>query len=364
MKKLGVVTWHKNGNYGGTLQAYALMKTLQKFNYDVEFINYDRTNGILREIRNIAFHILFPKSALSRDRIYRFVNKEFQQSPKLSKNDEIKAYSEKYEAVICGSDQIWSSLNGVDPVYFLQFVPINKRIAYAPSIGVPNIPASYLDDFIKYVKTIPWLSIREKQGVDYIKLIAGVEPKLVLDPTFLLEGEEWKALSSNKILLQNNMVSQKYILCYFLGDDDKYTSYVSNISKKASMPVYYVSSKRKNYKEKQLVCDPFEFVGLLNNAAYVITDSFHGMALSVNLGVRVGVFERFHQDDVINQNSRINNIIELFNCKEILIHPDESPEKLLEQKQLSNMALDKIQELREESLNYLLKATKEIWRGK
>ena len=107
MNRIGIVTWYKNGNYGGTLQAYALMKTLQKFNYEVEFINYDKTNGLSRNIRNLAFHILFPNSALSRDRIYQFVNKEFYQTSKLAEIQELKLYSEKYDAVICGSDQIW-----------------------------------------------------------------------------------------------------------------------------------------------------------------------------------------------------------------------------------------------------------------
>ena len=147
MGEIGIVTWYKNGNYGGTLQAYALMKTLQKYNHNVEFINYDKTNALKGKVRDIGFHLLYPKSALSRDRIYKFIKKHFNQSPKFSSCNEITSYAEKYDAVICGSDQIWSSLNGVDPVYFLQFAPENKRIAYAPSIGVPNIPDKYIVDF-------------------------------------------------------------------------------------------------------------------------------------------------------------------------------------------------------------------------
>ena len=76
-----------------------------------------------------------------------------------------------------------------------------------------------------------------------------------MDPTFLLTREDWKRLSSNKALSKNKIVSKKYILCYLLGNDENYKKYIHDFSQKVNMPVYYVSSKRKNYKKKQLVCE-------------------------------------------------------------------------------------------------------------
>lgn len=356
MREIGVVTWYKNGNYGGTLQAFALMKMLQNHNYSVEFINYDSKSVFVRMIRNVAFHILYPQSALSRDRIYRMVERCFNQSPHFHQIKELEQYSQKYDAVICGSDQIWSSLKGVDPVYFLQFVPKSKRIAYAPSIGVPQILPEYIDDFVKYVKSIPSLSLREKQGVDYVKMVAGIDANLVLDPTFLLNGDEWRELSSDHVLVRNGIMSQGYILCYFLGDDDKYRAYVNDLREKTELPVYYVSFKRKNYGSEQLICDPFEFIGLINNAAYVITDSFHGLALSINLGVKVGVFERFAHNDVKNQNGRVYNLLSLINSHNLMIYPHEFSERLIDQTICFDEIQDAIQTLRQNSIDYLVKS--------
>ena len=192
--KIGIVTWHK-GNIGSTLQAFALCETIKKLGYDPVLINYVTNSAApyVRGIRNILFHACFLKSGLTRDKTYRFISQRTNETQDMLYRELVDC-SKNYDAFVCGSDQIWNCVGGVDPVYFLQFAPEKKRISYAPSIGLKNIQEAYQKRFCEYVKSIPYLSIREESGARIIYNLTGLVPKVVLDPTLLLRKTEWLSL--------------------------------------------------------------------------------------------------------------------------------------------------------------------------
>ena len=353
--KIGIVTWYKNGNYGGTLQAYALMKILQNIGYEVEFFNYDSGNKLIAFIRHKVFNLKYYHSGKSRKAIWSFVHKELNETPVLNNINDVSQYSsENFDAVICGSDQIWSSLNGVSQFYFLQFDNPKKRIAYAPSIGLNKIKDEYLGAFAEYVSSIPFLSVRETQGAEYIESVTGRNAEIVLDPSLLIDKKGWYNLMSIEVLKRHKLTKGKYILCYFLGDDSKYHTYVDKISAKTGLRVVFVSSGRKEYGKQHIVCDPAEFVGLIASAAYVLTDSYHGTIFSVNTGTKVGIFRRFLEDDVLNQNSRIYSIVSLLGLEKHLINYDDSVDALMSMDEYSPESVQKLKILRESSLQFLI----------
>lgn len=356
MGKIGIITWYRNGNYGGTLQAFAIHKILQRYGISAEFINYEKGSVLIRQIRNIAFHIKYFHSALSRDAIYKFVKENLYETPMLKSLNTICDYCNEYDAFICGSDQIWSSTSGVDPIYFLQFADKEKRIAYAPSIGVAEIFGKWEKQFVKYVREIPFLSIREKQGAEYIKQIAGIEAQVVLDPTLLLSREEWKCIASDSLNRKKKIKYKNYILCYFLGADERYQDYVERLKLRTGLEVYYISSKRKEYGKKQIVCDPLEFVGLVDGAAYMLTDSFHGTIFSINLGTKVASFERFAEGDANNQNSRIYSILDLLHYGNVLTKVSDSENKLINEIQETEENIVLLEKWRNDSKEYLKKS--------
>ena len=360
MNVIGIVTWYKS-NFGSSLQAYALSKTLEQYDCKAEYINV--SNGFFyvlkRRMRNILFHVIYYKSAKTRDRIDRFVDCNLAQSPLISYRD-LARYSEKYAAVICGSDQIWSCVHGVDPLYFLQFVPEKKRIAYAPSIGLNIIRDDLQPAFKQYVSQIPALSVREEKGKEVIRNLVGIDAKVVLDPTFLLTREEWLNLASCEKCSDYGLKANEYILCYFLGRDTVYEKYVSHLQQLTGKKVVYVSFKRKKYK-KQMICSVEGFLTLISNAAYVLTDSFHGTALSLNLQKKVAVFERFIEGDYMNQNSRIYNILAKLDATTFLTDPGENPQKLINRFEHWEKINILLEEERKDSREYLKKSLDSIY---
>lgn len=355
MKKVGIVTWYKNGNFGGTLQAYAMSKVLNNMGLETVFLNHYCGNRIVRFCKDICFSILYPKSSKSRKSIYSFVKNTLKESPRLRSMEQFSEYSRGLDVVLCGSDQIWNSKTGADPVFFLQFAPVEKRLAYAPSIGVPVVADEHMDQFVSFVSSFHFLSVREKQAAEFIKKNALVEAKVVLDPTLLIKREELVALASDEVVKKNKIKEKEYILCYFLGNDERYCRFVNRMIERTGYPVYFVSSKKKNYKERQLSCGPLELLGLLKHAAYVLTDSFHGLVLSCNIGTPVACFKRFSDNERYNENSRIYSVIELLNLKALVSTDENSVEEFLK---LDFEENDKIMQnslelLREESMSYL-----------
>lgn len=354
MKKIGIVTWHKNGNYGGTLQAYAMSTILKKMGYIPEFINYCNSSQRYMMFRHFIFNILYPDSGQSRKAIWLFVKKYLRESPLFKDECSLRKYSKnEYDIVICGSDQIWSCVNGIDPLYFLQFADKAKRVAYAPSIGLNSIKELYQNDFNSYVNSIPHLSVREQQGAVYIKKNTGRNAKVVLDPTLLLDCDEWLKIVDTSICERSGLDKTKYILCYFLGNDAKYKNYVTRLAKKTGLPVRFISTQRKTYGVRQIICNPLEFVELIANAGYVLTDSFHATIFSLNLGTEVGIFKRFCANDSLNQNSRIFNITSLLGVEDRILDENNSVDGLIDNKYDNQRLQIRLDVLRQDSLNYL-----------
>ena len=351
--KIGIVTWHK-GNIGSTLQAYALSETLRRLGHEPELINIieNRFTPILTRLRSLAFHVCFLKSGLTRDNTHRFVANNIHESPPLL-YDELKDYSKKFDAVICGSDQIWSCQYAVNPYYFLQFVPAGKRIAYAPSVGFRKIKDEFQSDYIKAVSSIPFLSVREETGARVIHDLTGLSPKVVLDPTFLLSADDWLSLTQDVTLQKFGLKKENFILCYYLGNHKLYEDYTRRVAEKLGMRPVYVSFKRKNFGRDQLVCTIGEFLALIRDSRCILTDSFHCTIVPLNMGKKVAVFERFSNDDPFSQNSRIYDALKKFEAEDWIVSPSDGVETFLN-RQDDHARIQSLLEIeRKDSLSYL-----------
>ena len=149
------------------------------------------------------------KNIAIRDKKYKEFKKEFNLSRSCTDYKGLTQLAkEKYSDVIVGSDQLWLPVNVVADYYTLNWVPdsVNK-ISYATSFGVSNIPPKYNEEYVKFLKRINHLSVREESGVKLIKDVANLDAKLVCDPTILLTKEEWEEVST-----PNRIVEDKYIL--------------------------------------------------------------------------------------------------------------------------------------------------------
>lgn len=362
-KKIAIVTWHNNMNYGGTLQAYALQKTLETLGLDSEFINYSpraKSGSIIRFLKDRVIFFYKPIMYRSRVKMHKFMKDNLIISPPYYTYSELMDVAkEKYSAAICGSDQIWSNSNGkIEPLFYLTFIDQEKRIAYAPSIGYNKIPNGIVTEFKKYVNEIRFLSVREQKGAELIKDICGRTAKVVLDPSFLLTKEQWEMEIKDKNKIAPD---HKYILCYLLGNNSECLDYVRQVSKFTGYEIIAIESRGLKIKGvKRIVADFLDFVELINDATYILTDSFHGVAFSIILEKQFGVFKRFKDDDPISQNSRIDNILNKTDLKSRLINTQTQLDYFDKEIIDYNNVKALLEFERNESLNYLANALNEV----
>ena len=357
--KIAVMTWYKYLNFGSVLQAYATNWFLRNNGHDVYMIDY-KPKGNNKEVLSIKFIINKAKNKIkyrninleNRNNVFdEFVSKNLAQTNNCSSFAELYDLNDLYDKFVCGSDQIWSPLC-FDSHYFLDFADTDKIIAYAPSMG----PNRINDDIIKskiatLVSRFDFLSVREEQGKNLIKNICNKDSRIVLDPTLLLSKDDWiKAFD-----LKTND-SKNYILCYFLGESNKYFNQITKFAKENNFEIINIPFLRYTKLNKYNLdheVGPEEFVNLIYNATYVFTDSFHGTIFSINFNKNFYTYRRFKEIDPKNQNSRIKNILKIFELEERIV--DKNSKIFNNDIEYSKINY-KLNELRNDSQNFLINA--------
>jgi hypothetical protein len=335
--KVGIITYFNIKNYGSALQALAMREFLEKNGYNAEFISVKECQSvdkllhkihvatvtiakclIYKEARKTQQEIMRLKretlSVMTKDSNKKFIlfAKDFIPSKCIGRRMLKKvALTDEYGAFICGSDQIWSPLSPhLSRFKFLNFAPRYKRIAYAPSFGVSKI-SSYNKAFVKKMLSgIDDISVREFDGAKIIKSLIERDVPVLLDPTMLLSGEEWRNLYKNNI---PNNKCDKYVLCYFF--DEPKPEIISKITEFAftrNLKIKVLFSSNVSFVKNGAECvdaGPWEFLQLVDNAQYVFTNSFHGCAFSILFKKEFIAFGRKHSE-AVKQTSRIATLLE------------------------------------------------------
>lgn len=281
--RIGILTFPTAINYGTALQAAALRKVLSPDINTVTFLNHrckliDSTNkvfdiGCALDIKYTIAHIYNLDIALKRTRNFKkFQNKYIPLSPD---NPEI------YDTVVAGSDQIWNyNLTDYDYHYFLDFPKNNTlKIAYAGSFGLSKIAESQKEKIALKLADFDYLSVREMQAAKIIKEIANIDTPVVCDPTLLLSKEEWDEMK------EKTFDKTGYIFVYTVFNSEKIWEYAEKLSKETGLPIRTISYSKlhKRNAEYDFTAGPDRWLSHIMNADYVVTNSFHGLAFSINL---------------------------------------------------------------------------------
>lgn len=323
--KIGIITWHNYPNFGSALQAFALHHFINENGGEAELINYvPGKQPALYRIR--IFLSLFDKiipRIISRKLHYRFLafeRKYFKETAIIRTMIGLKRMNSLFDCFICGSDQIWAP-NVFNEVYMLSFVEDDKKkISYAASIGIPLIPEEIKVLYKSLLSRFQKISVREKQGRDLLFKEFGITSKVVLDPTLLIKAEDWRRLAKYPS-------TQKYLLCYFLGKNEEHRILVERIAQTKNLKIICLSRLSMDKRPTFITDDdagPREFIGYIDSADIVVTDSFHGLCFSINLEKDFYVVRRFKENDVINQNSRILNILNMVGLEQRLIDDSDA----------------------------------------
>ncbi len=297
-EKIGIVTIHTDFNYGAVLQAIATQKIFEINGYDAEIIDYrnkfiDQQSKLMYKQDNKIkgyFITLIRNTIFGRYHYYKKAIKDLdlyrKKSPKryYTIND---LNNTTYDILVAGSDQLWNPVisNGIDPVFLLNFGNPKKRISIATSMGSYNLKESDLNVFKDSLKKFNSISVREKHAINQLQPLVSIKIKEILDPTLLLNQETWIDDYAKKSKYYKT--NEKYILTYFVGGEkSKYKSKITKYAEKLGLPVWSIQYSNYNWKEtdkKILGASVIDFIALIKNATIVLTDSFHGVAFSVNL---------------------------------------------------------------------------------
>ncbi|ANE53877.1 polysaccharide pyruvyl transferase family protein [Methylomonas sp. DH-1] len=325
--KVGILTYHFSDNYGALFQAYALRKWFVDAGHDASFINYHPEHveaGGEIDIRN-----LFSKNnaKVIYLRLSRLKNKWFGNSlqhdgfeqfrrdflgifgKQYKTAKELECAELEYDLLVCGSDQVWNPSEhfGVDPVYFLDFKIKNsgaRRISYAPSFGRSELNPKYDDQIKQLLLKLDGISVREMSGVSIVKQLIGTEPVCVPDPTVLLSDY-------TDIIKPYEVSSSKHVFCYGLRSRAVIGDVAESIAKHFDAALYSPHNPHRRWREigETVYPCPRQWLYLLAKAEFVVTNSFHGTALSILLNkpfVVVGL-----QGNRSGFNARALNLLEL-----------------------------------------------------
>lgn len=290
-----IITIHFGTNHGSALQSYALCYYLNKLGHDVKVIDYvperygvwndliARKGSTYPKIILLGYYLLtMPKRNFQRNIFMRFLKKNVPLTRHYNRSEDLMLMPLNADIYITGSDQVWNyDYNSKeDYSYFLNFVPNNKiKVAYAASFGKDQLSDSEVQEFKPFLKRIDAISVREYSGLNILKQCSclGIN---VLDPIFLLNKEEWKSL------IKGDTKEEKYLLIYVMdGRYEELLNYAKTISVNLKLKIYVVSFNRikdKRINRQFVYATPCDFLRLIYNASYIVTNSFHGMAFAIN----------------------------------------------------------------------------------
>lgn len=358
-KKIGILTFHRAINYGAVLQAFALQECLKNMikDADIEFIDfYDANTYKVICVNSLKTFVKWCIKQIdgSRKRIIkfrRFVIRHLQLSKAhWTNNKDLLATPPEYDVYITGSDQVFNPYNRDYQVNFLGFKPSKpyKKIAYSASMGVNEFPKDKLDNIKTYLSDFSNISCRESQSVQYLSKL-GFSSQWTVDPVFLLSSKEWTE-KLNLITIKDRLgLPEKYIFVYDLNGKEKLMSYAYKLSDVTKLPIICLTSNfLQHYRVHKMFrgLGPDEFLACLSNASYVVTDSFHGTALSIVF--RRSFFTLIAFERVKN---RITSLLELLHLESRLLHEGYVFNKL--KIEYSQEILEKLQTAIEDSKSYL-----------
>ena len=373
-KKIAIMTWLYNGNYGTLLQAYALHTFVKNAGYEVENINYRSSlktklkNWIVNKNSPALFIGKF-KDKFSKidsaanekknENFSDFLKSNIKLTELASSPEELVRIGNGYDVFICGSDQIWSPYL-MNPSYFLSFVPDSKpKIAYAPSFGVTSTSAKKEKMICDFVKRFCYVSVREKQGSDFLKRITGKDYPVMVDPTMLLERKDWEKCISDRI------ENEKYIFCYMLTYNQKYVNAVKEYADKNKLKVILIKNDTGFESTGFTVVEnagPQQWLNYIKYAENVFTDSFHGAIFSIIFHKELVLFKRFSDKSGTSQNSRIYTLTETLNIKDRIV-AESSLEKIENMNAIDFESTDNIMSVNaEKSGKWLLDALEKVCR--
>lgn len=363
--KIGIMTMHRVLNFGSALQAYALQQKLEELGYESELIDYVfpephkkvfSFRGLIQDIVIFLRNALigFPTEKKKR-RFKDFRERRFICSAKEYNHQIINQNPPVYDLYLTGSDQVWSPRHVKDNTDFMFYFAPNgaKIVSYAASFAVDSIPAEYQNSYAKALSRYSHITVRESFGCDIVKHLVNKDAKVVCDPTLLLDRNSWDRLADNSISKEKKPYILVYILTYMYDPYPEVENIIQKVKSELGYRVIYLNGRTQDFGKpnSKIIKDsgPCEFLDLVRNAKFIITTSFHGVALACVYGIPFyGVVQDKNQ-----KGDRICCLLKELNCLKSLISYDEIPDLKKGQKEEYACITEEVIRFRAESVKLL-----------
>ncbi len=298
-KKVLISNLYFSENYGAVLLGYAMQEIVKSLGY-IPYHNYTKSN-VISEFR-------------------KFINKYIA----LAQSDDANYLNNNFDNFIVGSDQIWNPIMWTttgqfhNSLFLNSITPDKKKIAYAASFGVNDLSKCKknhrLNGVKYYLSRFDYISTREYGGVDICKNELSVDAVKVLEPVFVVDKQLWEKLAQDS---KYNKKNENYILTYILDTNKDKEKIISFLANHYQLKVINIDVNKKNYT-------PQDFVALIKNCEFAVTDSFHGSCFSIIFNKKfVGIYNESRGI------SRFRTLEKLFHINEKFVYTFESEEQIL-----------------------------------
>lgn len=328
-RKTAIITFNQAINFGAVLQMYALQNVLKtQVGVKADIINY-KSKSLSKTYEKkkfselisprMMYHILFNNGYIRFNfkGFESFLSNNLEMTSEVSTKKDLSSLNDLYDYFITGSDQVFNPYcSGFDGNYFLSFVSDkNMKFSYAASVGLENIPVELENYYKDYLNSFCRISIREITGANEIKRVCGIECSTNIDPTLLLDKSDWEKLMAD---LPSN-ADTPYLLLYALSEDKNMLKFAKKIAKRKKLEVIYINDRL--FRPKGMLSlrnvSPEQWLRLFANANSIVTNSFHGIAFSINFEKE---FYPFYLNKNTRVNSRIRDLLDLLNLQSLVIN--------------------------------------------
>lgn len=338
MTKVGIITLNGYNNYGNRLQNLALQTFFEELGVESETLIYhtvDKSNAFQKMIRHLDqgnFVKSLSRKVRSktnrqkqaetnrllkkREATFLEFSKKYINESSINYNQDlledskvINELNNKFDSFFVGSDQVWHlDIGATFPTnYFMPFVPQYKRNSFSASFGFSEFPSKKIA--LKYKKaflSMNKISVREDAGRDLVSSVCNKEATVLFDPTLLLSSTAWGNLS------ESVDHPKKYLVTYFLGKvTQEYEEIIKRISSENDLEIIRLNDiNNPDYFE----IPPSQFLFLIKNAQFVLTDSFHGSVFSIIFEVPFVALNRLGSS--VDMSSRLVTLLNNFQISE------------------------------------------------
>lgn len=363
--KVGILTFHRALNYGAVLQCFALQETLKELNCSVAVIDYrpdyiekyrkvfscyslHNRRGLKDKTKELLVRSLLAKKTIRARTAFDCFLDEFLNIESFNSLDELET---NYDAIVIGSDQVWSPTigNGFDYIYWGNFPHSRtKLVSYAASIGGHNTISNEMWGRISnLLSNFDSISVRESSFAEQLSKHTGQITTVVLDPTLLVDKQKYDSIAQYPDY--NN-----YLLLFLIVEDKNAIRFAEEIASEKGLKIIRIKAIEEFEKCDKNIIDyysimPQRFLGYFAKADFIVTNSFHGTAFSL-------IFQKYFYSLDSTKIDRAKSLLDSLGLSDRIINSQE----LGHYTEIDYSGFnERLENLKNNSLVYLRKSLKE-----